>query len=134
MLSSRPYLVRALYDWIVDSHMTPYILVDAGNENAIVPQQYVEDGKIVLNLSPQATEGLTLDTDVVMFNARFAGQAMDVSFPMEAVMAIYAKENGQGMVFQEHDTEPTDPGGSDPQGTYTGNNGKTSRPSLKIVK
>jgi len=140
MISSRPYLVSALFDWIVDSDMTPYILVDATNKDSIVPQQYVEDGKIVLNLSPQATESLSIEKEFVMFSARFAGKAMEVSFPMDAVMAIYAKENGQGMVFQEHDdSNPTDP---DPNkksisDTGKGESSKTekvTRPSLKIVK
>ena len=125
MLSSRPYLVRALYDWIVDSGMTPYVLVDAANDEARVPQQYAEDGKIVLNLSPQATEALDIQNDYVMFNARFSGQPMNVSFPMQAVLAIYAKENGQGMVFQDEDgggpDSPTDPD-------------KPTRPKLKLVK
>lgn len=138
MISSRPYLVSALFDWIVDGEMTPYILVDATNENAVVPQQYVEDGKIVLNLSPQATESLQLKKEFIMFSARFAGKTMEVSFPMEAVMAIYAKENGQGMVFQEHDNNnPTDPDKGPITGSDKGASGgseKISRPSLKIVK
>ena len=124
MLSSRPYLVRALYDWIVDSGMTPYVLVDAANDEAEVPQQYAEDGKIVLNLSPQATETLEIGNDYVMFNARFSGKPMNVSFPMQAVLAIYAKENGQGMVFHEDSDGPDSP--TDPD--------KPNKPKLKLVK
>ncbi len=124
MLSSRPYLVRALYDWIVDSGYTPYVLVDAANDEAEVPRQYIEDGKIVLNLSPQATEALEIKNDFVLFNARFSGQPMNVTFPMQAVLAIYAKENGQGMVFQEQDPDPNSP--DDPN--------KPNKPNLKLVK
>ncbi|HFE37358.1 MAG TPA: ClpXP protease specificity-enhancing factor [Gammaproteobacteria bacterium] len=99
MTSSRPYLLKALNLWIHDNGMTPHIVVDVTQKDVIVPQEFVSSGKIVLNLSPSAVHGLTIDNDFMCFSARFSGRAMDVIVPVPAVMAIYAKENGQGMVF-----------------------------------
>jgi len=99
MTSSRPYLMRALNDWIIDNEMTPYIVVDATYKDVQVPLQYVEGGKIVLNLSPTAVRDLLIDNRHVLFSARFGGVSMDVIVPIQAVLAIYTKENGQGMVF-----------------------------------
>ena len=125
MTPSRPYLVRAIYEWIVDNELTPYVLVDAENDASHVPRQYVENGKIVLNLGPAAVNDLEMANDYIAFNARFGGKAMNVSFPVSAALAIYAKENGQGMVFNESDGENPPPG-SGPD--------NTNRPSLKLVK
>ncbi len=127
MNSSQPYLLRAIYEWIVDNAMTPYVLVDAKNDAVQVPQQYVENGKIVLNIAPRAVNELDLGNEHVLFNARFSGQPMNVSFPISSVLAIYAKENGQGMVFNEKsDDEPTPPESSPPD--------KPNKPKLKLVK
>ncbi|MEJ2141351.1 MAG: ClpXP protease specificity-enhancing factor [Gammaproteobacteria bacterium] len=127
MTSSQPYLLRAIYQWIVDNEMTPYILVNANMEHTHVPRQYVENGKIVLNLAPQAVNDLQLGNEYVMFNARFSGKSMEVSFPVDAALAIYAKENGQGMVFSEGDEPPpTEPS---PKGSE-----KVKKPNLKLVK
>ncbi len=133
MVSSRPYLIRAIYDWIVDSNLTPYILVDAEAANVTVPTEFIQEGRIILNVGPNAVRGLELNNDWVMFSARFSGVSMDVSLPPTAVLAIYAKENGRGMVFNEEefgedeDTPPDEPpsGGDAP--------GK-GRPSLRVVK
>lgn len=117
MSSNQPYLLRALYDWIVDNSLTPYVLVNAEAERVDVPTQYIENGKIVLNLSPAAVSSLELGNDFVIFNARFSGKPTDVSFPISAVLAVYAKENGQGMVFNESDNEPpTEPEPDKPSG------------------
>jgi len=125
MTPSQPYLVRAIYEWIVDNELTPYVLVNAENDASHVPRQYVENGKIVLNLDPVAVNDLEMANDYVAFNARFGGKAMNVSFPVATVLAIYAKENGQGMVFNESDDENPPPGsGPDDSG----------RPKLKLVK
>jgi stringent starvation protein B len=127
MTPSQPYLLRAIYDWIVDNQMTPYVLVNAENDYAYIPRDYVENGKIVLNVSPIAVNGLELGNDYVAFSARFAGKPMDVSFPITAVLAIYAKENGQGMVFNEpEDTPPPDDTPDD--------DSKSGKPNLKLVK
>lgn len=116
MKSNRPYLLRALFDWITDNDCTPYIIVDAEVPGVEVPPEYVEDNRIVLNISPVAVRGLDISDDTLSFNGRFAGRPMQVLIPVGAVIAIYAKENGQGMAF---DTEasgreppPEDDGGS----------------------
>jgi len=113
MMSSRPYLIRAMREWISDNGLTPYILVDASASGAVVPEQFIENGKIVLNISERAAEGLHQDNDWILFSARFNGHAMDISVPISAVLAIYAKENGQGMVLDKDEggvtASPTDP-------------------------
>ena len=99
MTSNQPYLLRAFYEWIVDNDLTPYIVVDAMNELVEVPQEFVKDGQIVLNVSPSACVNFSLDLDGLSFQARFSGQPRRLSMPCEAVMAIYARENGAGTVF-----------------------------------
>jgi stringent starvation protein B len=105
MNSNRPYLLRALYDWICDNHLTPYVLVDASGDDLNIPHEFVEDGKIVLNISPSAVRDLDLSNDYINFKARFSGKSMNVYFANAAVLAIYAKENGRGMIFPEEDQE-----------------------------
>lgn len=99
MTPNQPYLLRAFYDWIVDNGLTPYMVVDVKFPNVQVPTQFVNDGQIVLNVSPSACVNFNMDVDWVEFQARFSGQPMTVSFPCHAVGAIYAKENGAGSVF-----------------------------------
>ena len=99
MTPSRPYLVRAIYEWLVDNNATPYLLVDATQANVRVPTQHVKDGKIVLNIAPHAVKDLFMRNEGISFSARFGGVPMMVSAPMAAVAAIYARENGQGMFF-----------------------------------
>ncbi|HEB59697.1 MAG TPA: ClpXP protease specificity-enhancing factor [Gammaproteobacteria bacterium] len=123
MTPSRPYLLRAIYEWIVDNDMTPYMLVDATAENVQVPRQYVENGKIVLNVGPRAVEQLDISNEAVRFNARFSGRVFEVYFPVQSALAIYARENGQGMVFSDEDEIPPDPSPDD-----------NKRPHLKVVK
>ena len=100
MTAKRPYLMRALYDWIVDNQLTPHLVVDATIVGTKVPQQFVQDGQIVLNISPTAVVGLQLMDTEVRFNARFGGQPMEVIVPMTAALAIYARENGAGAMFE----------------------------------
>lgn len=99
MKPSRPYIVKALYDWLLDNDLTPHLLVDAAQEDVIVPLQFVEDGQIVMNINPSAVRNFYMDDQAISFNARFSGQPMDVYIPMKAMLAIYARENGQGMGF-----------------------------------
>lgn len=144
MTSSRPYMIRALYDWIVDNNCTPYILVDAHASGVEVPQQHVnKDGQIVLNIAPSAVIALSLENQSIDFNARFGGIPTDIHVPCSAVLGIYARENGQGMVFEpELDPEPTEPppGPKKPVPVDTGSEKKApvnkegSRPSLRVVK
>ena len=126
MTSSRPYLLRALHEWVLDNDMTPYLLVDATREGVDVPRQSVQDGKIVLNVSPQAVQGLLLSNERVEFNARFGGVSTHISVPTAAVLAIYARENGRGMVFAEEEGDGGPPAGPDDE--------PPKRPSLKVVK
>lgn len=109
MNSSRPYLVRALYDWIVDNGCTPYVLIDAHVQGVEVPQQYVKDGQIVLNISPGAVANLLISNDDIRFRGRFGGIAVDIFAPVRAVLGIYARENGQGMVFEPEKAPPPSP-------------------------
>ncbi len=126
MTSSRPYLVRAIHEWILDNEMTPHLLVDIEGEGVDVPAQQGQNGKIVLNISPQAVEGLMLGNDAIGFRARFGGIATDVYIPIDAILAIYAKENGRGMVFNEEEDDPMPP--DEPE------HKPGRRPDLKIVK
>ena len=96
--STRPYLIRALHEWCTDNGYTPYLAVHV-DETVQVPMEYVKNGEIVLNVSFEATSALTLGNDLVSFRARFGGVARDISVPVDRVVAIYARENGQGMAF-----------------------------------
>lgn len=120
MTSHRPYLLRALYEWIVDNGMTPHLLVDAGQPGVRVPQQAVKDGKVVLNIAERAVARLQMDNEAVRFSARFGGVSHPVDVPIAAIVAIYARETGQGMVLPEDiggppsgDEPPPPPDGSD---------------------
>lgn len=103
MTSSRPYLVRAMYQWIVDNGTTPYLLVDAESDASSLPVEHIHDGKIVLNIAPMAINGLVLGDSEISFSARFSGVPRNIHVPIQAVLAIYARENGQGMMFTEDD-------------------------------
>ena len=103
MKPSRPYILKALYEWLLDNELTPHLVVNAEEDNVTVPLQFVDEGQIVLNVNPSAVRNFFMDDEAVSFNARFSGQPMDVYVPMRAIMAIYARENGQGMGFG---TEP----------------------------
>lgn len=101
MTSHRPYLLRALYEWIVDNGMTPHVLVDAGQPGVRVPQHAVKDGKVVLNIAERAVARLQMDNEAIRFSARFGGVSHPVEVPIPAVVAIYARETGHGMVLPE---------------------------------
>jgi stringent starvation protein B len=124
MTSNRPYLIRALYEWIMDNGLTPYLLVNAELPDVELPKQYVHEGRIVLNINSSAVHGLRLGNDLIEFSARFGGVSLPVRFPPVAVMAIYARENGQGMVFSEGR------GGDEPPPAPQ----RDKKPTLKVVK
>lgn len=122
--SQRPYLLRAMHEWMVDNALTPHIVVDASSAEVNVPPENINEGKIVLNVSYAATRGLALGNDTVAFEARFNGVPRSVNVPVASVLGIYARETGQGMVFaEESPTPPEDP--APDQGR---------RPQLKVVK
>ena len=132
---SRPYLIRALYEWILDNDDVPYLVVDATIQNVMVPEQFVADGQIILNIGPSAVQSLDLDDEAVSFSARFGGVPMQVYVPVLAVKAIYSKESGQGMGFG------FEPGIPDPEAPPTelkevpeAPARSTGRPTLKVVK
>lgn len=108
MTSHRPYLLRALYEWIADNGMTPHLLVDASGPTVQVPRSAVKDGKIVLNVAERAVQRLEMGNDVIQFSARFGGVSQAVSVPVSAVLAIYARETGQGMALPEEAVTATD--------------------------
>ena len=147
MSSSRPYMIRAIHAWISDNGMTPYIVVDATDPLATVPEPHVHEGRIVLNSSYDAVSGLSIENDWISFSARFSGVSEHISFPPAAVRAIYAQENGQGMIFPEEleESQERDEAGEDdlaegdqtlsgpPPGSESALS-KKGRPTLKIVK
>lgn len=133
MTSHRPYMIRALNEWILENDCTPYILVNAYASDVQVPQNYVKDGQIILNISPVAVQGLVISNDGIEFNGRFGGIPTRVYVPTQAVLGIYAKENGQGMIFDTDDPIPEPPGPGKKK-TQEPAREKSGRPSLRIVK
>jgi stringent starvation protein B len=131
--SRRPYLLRAMHEWISDNQQTPHIVVDASIQGVEVPRQYVQGGKIILNVSLSATSGLNLGNEGVVFRARFGAVTYDVSVPILAVLGIYARETGQGMIFSEADAPSPPPTPTEPA-PASGPEVKRARPSLKVVK
>ena len=126
MTPSKPYLVRALYEWLLDNEMTPHVLVDANAESVMIPQGIATDGKVVLNLAPSAIQQLEMTNEYLSFSARFSGVAQNVYCPMTSVLAIYARENGEGTMFAED--VPQEKDGADKADK------KSKPPGLKIVK
>lgn len=129
MTSSKPYLIRALYEWILDNGATPHILVDATGDQLIIPPGIASDGKVVLNLSPQAVENLEMANDHVSFSARFNGVAEEIYCPIGSLMAIYARESGEGMMFPLEEDVPAKAGD-----TGADDKDKPKGPTLKIIK
>ena len=123
MNSSRPYLMRAMYEWIVDNDLTPYLLVNAGEPDVQVPAEHVNNGKIILNMDPNAVQDMDMSGSEISFNARFSGKPTQIFVPVSAALAIYARENGRGMVFNDDDLPDPDDG-----------KGKPGAPKLSIVK
>ncbi len=127
MTPLKPYLIRSIYEWIVDNGLTPHLLVNADYPGVSLPSDFIEDGRIVLNIRPEAIQGLTLGNEEIQFNARFAGKPMRISTPCKAVLAIYAKENGKGMIFDpEENEDETPPTPTEPKAPQ--------RPQLRVVK
>lgn len=128
MTSSKPYLIRAFYDWITDNQLTPYIVVKANVFGCQVPIEYVKEGQIILNIAGHVVHGLSLGNDAVEFKARFSGVPRQIYAPMPAIVAIYAKENGQGMAFPEENFN------GDGDNSEVPSAPKRGKPDLKIVK
>ena len=135
MTSNKPYLVRAFYDWIVDNDCTPHVVVNAMAVGVEVPQVYVSEGQVVLNLAPRAVSAFSLNNDAISFNTRFGGVPTDIYVPIHAVIGIYARESGEGMAFDSSIPAPAekqslddDPSDDPPSGP------KPSGPKLRVVK
>ena len=133
MTPSRPYLLRAFFDWLLDNDLTPHLVVNVNTPHVMVPMQFVQDGQIVLNIAPRAVTQFHMDKDAVSFTARFGGVAQQVYIPLAAVLAIHARENGVGTLFPpepgyetwlEEQREQPDPEPPRPNG----------RPTLKVIK
>lgn len=130
MTSLKPYLIRAVYDWIVENGLTPHVLAYTEEKDTNLPLQYARDGKIILNVHPKAIHNLSLGVHRISFDARFGGIATHIELPVSAVLAIYAKENGKGIILEEEQGDsniaypkiPKDP------------KHKSSKPNLKVVK
>ncbi|HUY03297.1 MAG TPA: ClpXP protease specificity-enhancing factor [Rhodocyclaceae bacterium] len=144
MNSNRPYLLRAIYDWISDNNLTPYVLVDAGFPGVRVPPQVIKNGQVVLNLAMRAVANLDLGNEWISFQARFSGVSNAIQIPVQAVLALYAQENGQGMMFPAEeggDTPPSPPSPAGPDDAPPssdadagGDKPKRGAPHLRVVK
>jgi stringent starvation protein B len=141
MISVHPYILRAIYQWICDTNLTPQLLVDTDNLEVVVPKEYIENDHIILNISPTAVRDLVLGDEYIMFNARFGGRFREISVPISCVQAIYARESNQGLSLAQFDMEQPHEAGDEPS---KGNNVSVSdtdiqrkaksKPILKIVK
>ena len=127
MTPNRPYLLRALNEWILDNDMTPHIVVDAKSAGVEVPSHFIDNGKIVLNISPIAVRGLEIVNDQISFSARFGGNPYQIKVPVQSVLAIYAKENGKGMIFHQEEYQ-------EDVGVREMDSSQDKKPHLKIVK
>lgn len=126
--SRRPYLVRAMHEWMTDNGQTPHLVVDATVDGVDVPASYVKEGRVILNVSWQATQGLKLGNESIEFSARFGGASYQVRVPARAILGIYAKETGQGMLFQDEESGPPPPSAPSPAA------GGGTKPKLRVVK
>jgi len=106
---TRPYMIRAIYQWIEDNALTPYLMVDATAENVQIPTEHVQDGRIVLNIASRATGNMSMENDYIHFSARFGGVSQEIWVPLQAVLGIYAKENSQGMFFDPNEYDNYEP-------------------------
>ncbi len=128
MISSKPYLFRGIYQWLLDCELTPYVMVDATFNDVQVPEDYIEDGQIILDMTPSAIIDLEMGNESVEFKARFSGVTRHIILPIPAILALYAYENGRGMVFTDEDEEDI------PPSPDSGGSSSDSKPHLRIVK
>lgn len=135
MLARRPYLIRALYEWLLDCGEVPHLLVDATVDGAQLPEGYVQEGRIVLNIGTSAVQFLDLGNDEISFSARFGGTPRKITFPPAAVIAIYGRDSGQGMMFGPEDDVEEDAATSSAEASKkSGSETKSRKPSLKVIK
>lgn len=132
-IPTTPYLIRAIWEWCMDNGLTPYLSVRV-NAQTRVPQEFVRNGEIVLNISADATRNLKIGNDIIQFSARFNGSSREVSVPINAVAGIFAKENGQGLAFQPADSPETAQTQTPAEGNDGGAPSPGPRPKLHVVK
>lgn len=132
-MSQQPYLLRAMHEWMSDNGYTPHIVVNADANGVDVPAQFVEDGRIILNVSYSAAHNLNLDNEFVTFSARFSGKPCQVCVPIHAILGIYARETGQGMVFAESEAGAEEPTQEKPSESQEPS-GNPSQPNLRVIK
>ena len=131
---TRPYLTRAMYEWICDNNLTPHLLVDATQPNTLVPEQFIQDGQIVLNTAPHAVHALNMSNDAISFSARFGGVSRDLYIPFQALMGIYARENGQGLFFDASEYDHINNDQDALESNTEENNATTKKkPSLRLL-
>ena len=136
LIPTRPYLIRAIRDWAMDNGLTPQLLVDAGVDGIVIPGSHVQDGKIVLNVHTQAVKALELGNEFITFSARFGGISHAINLPIQSVLAVFARENGQGIFFQEEETQHQMEQSADDSKEHP-QNGQSSgprRPYLRLVE
>ncbi|XID74451.1 ClpXP protease specificity-enhancing factor [Alkanindiges sp. WGS2144] len=136
LIPTRPYLLRAIYEWTNDNNLTPYLLVNAEETGVNVPPQHVQDGQIVLNIAPHAVHHMLIDNEAVSFNARFGGVSQQLYIPMYAVLGLYARENGQGLFFDPQEYDSYKPEVEPPAATEAATASEqkpTKKPSLRIL-
>ncbi len=135
---TRPYMVRALYQWIEDNALTPYLMVDATADNVQVPKEHIQDGRIVLNIASRATGNMSMENDYIHFSARFGGVSQEIWVPLTAVMGIYAKENSQGMFFDPNEYDDyvpeEDAATTSKKSTATPKPKRDNKAGLKVLK
>ncbi len=139
MKSNRPYLIRAFYEWIVDNECTPYVVIDAHHENVEVPQNFVTNGQIILNIAPRAVTNFKMNNEHIKLSTRFGGIPIDIFCPMGSILGIYAQENGQGMMFEPDPEDEPPPRGQTPKILSSLSKTKArdpvkGKPSLRVIK
>jgi stringent starvation protein B len=136
LIPTRPYLIRAIREWAMDNGLTPQLLVDAGVDGIVIPEGHVRDGKIVLNVHSQAVKALELGNEFITFSARFGGTSHAIKLPIQSVLAVFARENGQGMFFQEEETQHQieQSAGDSEESPPNGQSSGPHRPYLRLVE
>ena len=140
MTSNKPYLIRALYEWLVDNDATPHIMVNTTIDDVMIPNGIDKDGQVVLNIATRSVQGLEMENTHIAFTARFSGAAHNIYIPINAIMAIYSMEDGQGMMFAEDTSIKADSPGDSAVGSKSSvkkdvkKSSEKKKPGLKIVK
>ena len=136
LIPTRPYLIRAIRDWAMDNGLTPQLLVDAGVDGIVIPGSHVQDGKIVLNVHTQAVKALELGNEFITFSARFGGTSHAINLPIQSVLAVFARENGQGIFFQEEETQHQmeQSAGDSEESPLSGHSSGSRRHYLRLVE